>query len=354
MSDTNRIERDLEQTRVRLDATIDALQDKLSPGQMLDQAIAWGREGGGAEFTDNFMRTVRTNPMPVALVGVGLAWLMASRPAPQAGSYPPPAPYPGPDPRFVGEYGNAADEGPGMGEDLARRAREAGERISRRADETAETFQERVYHAKAGVLGVTRSAGETLASFRQRVDDGMSAAADRYAAASARAAAWRDGAMRRGREGYRHAADSAAESAQRMRQAGNRALSSLQEQPLLMAALGISAGALLAFLVPPTRQERETLGPAVRDLASRATAAATQSVSRVANEASGAAREAAEREGLVPKREAGEMAHDAREQVREGSAGVRRTAEAAIHAGSEAARREMGGGQSGATDERRG
>lgn len=344
MSDTDRIERDLEQTRVRLDATIDALQERLSPGQMLDQVIAWGREGGGAEFTDNLMRTVRTNPLPVTLVGVGLAWLMASRP-PQAGAYPSPAPYPGPDPRHP-VYGAEEDEGPGLGEDLALRARTAGESVQRRADETAETFQERVYEARAGVLGVTRSAGETLASFRQRVDEGMSSAAERYARASARAAAWRDDAMRRGREGYRYAADSAAERAARMRDASSRAMASLQEQPLLMAALGVTAGALLSFLVPPSRQEREVLGPVVRDALGRATSAATQSISRVASAAVEAGEEAARREGLVPERDAGSMARDAREQVREGSESVRRTAEAAVRAGSEAAQREMGAGSS--------
>ena len=34
-ADTGRIERDLEETRSRIDSTIDALQQKLSPGEMV-------------------------------------------------------------------------------------------------------------------------------------------------------------------------------------------------------------------------------------------------------------------------------------------------------------------------------
>lgn len=346
MSDTDRIEHDLEQTRVRLDATIDALQERFSPGQMLDQAIAWGREGGGAEFADNLMRTVRTNPMPVVLMGAGMAWLMASRPAP-AGSHPPPAPYPGPDPRFLDEHGEEAEDGTGMREDLARRAREAGERIARRADETAEAFQERVYQAKAGALGVSRGAGETLASFRQRVDETMTAAGERYARASARAAAWRESAARHGRDTYESTRASVSAGARQARRAGSRVAETLQEQPLLLAALGVSAGALLAFLTPPTRQERERVGPAVRGALDRAAQAAGESMSRVADEATAAARDAAEREGILPRREPDDIARDVRDQAREGSAGVRRTVEAAAHAGSRTARREMGAGPAG-------
>ena len=40
-SDTGRIEQELDHTRSRLDATIGALQDKLAPGEMVEQAISF-------------------------------------------------------------------------------------------------------------------------------------------------------------------------------------------------------------------------------------------------------------------------------------------------------------------------
>jgi hypothetical protein len=74
------IERDLSGTRARLGATIDALRRKLAPGGMADGmadgAISYAKGTGGAEFGRNLAGTVRGTPVPVALLGVGLAWLM--------------------------------------------------------------------------------------------------------------------------------------------------------------------------------------------------------------------------------------------------------------------------------------
>ena len=75
-SGVEEIERDLSGTRARLGATIDVLQRKLSPGEMADRAIAYAKETGGGAFGRNLAGTVRGHPVPVALIGVGLAWPM--------------------------------------------------------------------------------------------------------------------------------------------------------------------------------------------------------------------------------------------------------------------------------------
>ena len=207
--DTKHIERDLEETRERLGATIDALQEKLSPGQVVDQALGWVRANGGAEFGQNLMRSVRDNPMPVALVGLGVAWLMMQ------GNRPPGYAYRDRDWDYRDRRwrGHGADElvprsepgwsagypagytgnGHAHERSLADRARTAAESLSRRADETVEAFEERMYEAKAGVLGVARSVGETLAAFKRRVDDAMSAAANAASATASptRRCRWR-------------------------------------------------------------------------------------------------------------------------------------------------------------------
>lgn len=77
------IQEDLAETRAGLDETIDALQQKLSPGQLFDQTLGYLRRPGGVpggtqEFFSNLSRTIRDNPVPVALIGAGLAWLMFS------------------------------------------------------------------------------------------------------------------------------------------------------------------------------------------------------------------------------------------------------------------------------------
>jgi hypothetical protein len=80
------IERDLDRTRAEMSETIDALQERLSPGQLFEQGMRYFYSGGGRTFTDgaaefaqNFGRAVRDNPIPFALVATGLAWLMVAR-----------------------------------------------------------------------------------------------------------------------------------------------------------------------------------------------------------------------------------------------------------------------------------
>src|SRR5690349_16597680 len=67
---------ELEQQRSRVENTIDEIQQKLSPGQLVDELLAYTK-GGGGEFLSSLQQNVTANPLPVALLGVSLAWLMA-------------------------------------------------------------------------------------------------------------------------------------------------------------------------------------------------------------------------------------------------------------------------------------
>jgi hypothetical protein len=71
------LERDIAATRMEIDSTLAAIQDKLSPGQILDQALRYTKDNGG-QLAGNVGRSVRDNPIPLALVGIGLSWLMVS------------------------------------------------------------------------------------------------------------------------------------------------------------------------------------------------------------------------------------------------------------------------------------
>lgn len=84
--DPARLEREIDRTRASLGRTVDALERRLSPGELLDQALGLAREHGG-QFATNLGRSVRNNPMPVILTGVGLAWMMASSNEPRAAEY---------------------------------------------------------------------------------------------------------------------------------------------------------------------------------------------------------------------------------------------------------------------------
>lgn len=81
------LEREIEQQRHRIEDRVDAIQERLSPGQLVDEALSYARHNGGQEFIGNLGERVKANPLPVALLGVSLAWLMTgSRTAPQPGA----------------------------------------------------------------------------------------------------------------------------------------------------------------------------------------------------------------------------------------------------------------------------
>jgi hypothetical protein len=67
----------IQQTREQIDETVDELERATSPRELIDQFIDVMR-GGPGDFVRNFGRTVRDNPVPTALTGLGLIWLAAS------------------------------------------------------------------------------------------------------------------------------------------------------------------------------------------------------------------------------------------------------------------------------------
>ncbi len=71
------IEQEIAQDRQRIEERLDAIQQRMSPGQLVDEALAYVKSSGGGEYASNFGSAVKNNPIPLALMGVSLAWLMA-------------------------------------------------------------------------------------------------------------------------------------------------------------------------------------------------------------------------------------------------------------------------------------
>lgn len=72
------IERELEATREEMSRTLDAIESRMTPGQLLDQSLDYLREGAAGDYMRNMRRTATDNPVPLTLVGIGLAWLALS------------------------------------------------------------------------------------------------------------------------------------------------------------------------------------------------------------------------------------------------------------------------------------
>ena len=71
---SDEIRRDIDRTRSAMDETVDELGNRLSPGELIEEA--WGAiKGQGRSAGD----VVRDHPVPLALMGLGVAWLAIDR-----------------------------------------------------------------------------------------------------------------------------------------------------------------------------------------------------------------------------------------------------------------------------------
>ena len=73
------VQREARQSRAEVEQNLDAIQERLAPGQLFEQAVDYIRTSSGNDFLRNLGARVRDNPLPIVLVGTGLAWLMLSR-----------------------------------------------------------------------------------------------------------------------------------------------------------------------------------------------------------------------------------------------------------------------------------
>jgi hypothetical protein len=180
----DQIEDDIARTRAEVSSTIDAIQERLTPGQMMDQAIHYLRDSGARDFGVNLGRQVRDNPLPIALIGLGVAWLATGSSARAGGSpwHDAAAPRAG---RASTEYaatdetdapawttyrGDWSDDGvrgdldePGLGARVAQAGSSAGERVR-------DTVSGAASRVRQTVSGAARRAGSLQGSTRMGVD----------------------------------------------------------------------------------------------------------------------------------------------------------------------------------------
>ena len=230
---------EVESVRSDMDSTLSAIERKLTPGQLVDQGIEYLRSSGANEFLSNLGTSVKQNPVPVALVGVCLAWLMAS-----------------------GRSGANPGRGQAAGTSLRRAtdkawsgAREQAHSARQTLGEAAQAARERFDQAKHSASGTAQSAREALS----RVSDTVSGTAQSAREALARSADVAQRQVERARGGYEWM---------------------LREQPLALGAIGVAIGALLAAAAPRTHAEDEWMGEASDRLAERAKEAGREQIER--------------------------------------------------------------------------
>jgi gas vesicle protein len=236
---------EIERTRHDMDSTLTAIEHRLTPGQLFDQGVDYLRNSGGNEFVQNLGTQAKNNPMPIALVGIGLAWLMAS-------GKNPPARY------------SYSSSGPSLGE----RAGEMRDKASGMASSTKSKISDSTQAVGDRIRQARDSLTSTGQSARQRVSD-LSGSA-------------------------RHQVERARSGMDYM----------MREQPLALGAIGVAIGAVIAAMAPRTRKEDELMGDTrdrLLDQAKEAGKEKLEQAKQVANTAVGAATKEAEQRGLKPQ-----------------------------------------------------
>jgi ElaB/YqjD/DUF883 family membrane-anchored ribosome-binding protein len=195
------IERQLDATRADMRATLEALERRFSFDRLVDLTVGRIRERG-SEFAGNLTDVATHNPMPLLLTSIGLGWMiLTSR-------------------RGMRESDTTSSSMPGSRERMG-------------------DIRERAAHASDKVHGAVESTRDTLRQAAESSRETLEQTVDSLRASASRAA-----------EVTREQAESARERMDRV----------LLEQPLMLGAFGLAAGAIIGALLPTTEHEGRFLG----------------------------------------------------------------------------------------------
>jgi hypothetical protein len=260
---------DIEHTRSELTETVEAIQERLNPQRLVDEAKDTVREAtiGKAEQMAyevgervretrmSFMDTIRENPVPAALAAIGLGWLWTKR-------------------------SHSSSHGWGADYDRSRRRIEHSEGWGT----DYERRQHRGPMRQAGhmVSGAAGSAGHAVGGAAGQVGDVAGTTASTVGDVAGQAA-------RTGGHVAGDVKDTAGEFAEatpeRLSEFGSGAQDwyqhNLQENPLVVGAAALVVGAAIGLALPETRREADLMGDARDRLMDKAKEVAQEAGDRV-------------------------------------------------------------------------
>ncbi len=211
---------ELSRTRAEMSETVYALQDRLNPQYMREQASSQAKDSA-KQAGSNVVETIKDNPIPTALAGaglVGLGWLISS----------------------------GRDSGSGGGESQ-RGSRQGGYEDPGYYSSTRRTYPE-YYEGREFESSSGESGGERA----------------REAAGQARQKAGELGGQLQSR-----ASRAGGEAQEKAQQAKGGFQRMLQDTPLALGALALGIGAAVGFAVPGTSKEDEVMGETRDNLVER-------------------------------------------------------------------------------------
>lgn len=294
------LEREVEAQRSRVKSSIDQIQDRLSPGQMVDELLGYARNNGGGEFVANLGKSVTNNPLPVALLGVSLVWLMAKQGSPAA-----PASLATARPASAGSewgagdgtYGGRLEDGfeyatiSGGLRHSGEVTGSAGERYREFTDASGKKFRALSDAAGNRAGNFIDEAGQTFHGFKDAAGERVHDIRSQSGALMETASGWASDTWDATSEAVKgvgariddgrqqlqqRAADAGSMIQQQTDQVSKTLLGVLHDQPLVGGALAFAVGAAIGATLPPTVQEDRLLGDAADKLKQQAGGVASE------------------------------------------------------------------------------
>jgi hypothetical protein len=278
------LEVDAEAARAQITSTAETIRSKMSPGQLIDEFTGILGGGDGAATLANLRGQIRDNPLPLTLIGAGVAWLMLGSGTSSGGSS-------GSDrssgnglrdyagSSFSSGRRTGASTGAGAGWD---------EDYSNGRGETAAPDQPGMLEsALESATALVSDAADASRSAIDTAKGAVAGAGERIAGASERIAGATSGAGSMANDLGRRARQSAQEVFQR--------------EPLVLAALGLAVGTAIGAMLPGTSFEDEQLGgyrDKLRDAAGNLIDKGVEGAKEVAAEAYETIKDEADQHGL--------------------------------------------------------
>jgi gas vesicle protein len=270
------IEADLAKTRAGIGEILDAIERRLAPRHLLGKGIdmvkdTMSRDDGGLGDM------LRSHPLPLALIGMGVGWLLTSSTARGR----------------LAEYGGAVKE----------RVAGATQSAGGRAGELAGQLRHKMagwgaaHESGAAARYPTESAGYAYA--RQKSGEALDKASDAVAEAGGKLGDTIERGRQAGSAAWQQARSYAKDTGPHFSRVDDRFGDLMQEHPLAVGALGFLAGAVIALLLPKSGLEERVAGDAgdalrerAADLGRAAAERARGVAERTADAAVGAVKEA--------------------------------------------------------------
>lgn len=320
---------EIERTRAEMDETFDALERKMTPGQILGEAWHLTR-GGTSAGASKLWQIAREHPLPSAVIGLGLGWLMVeSSRNEERSSY---------GTNYNSDYSGRYDRARGGAGRSTWGGRtslyESSAGYGAYPESYNANYQESYEASEGGSHGVSGRVSSAASSVKDAASSAGHRVADAASSAGHKVADVAGSVRERASELSHRTRDKATALGYNTRYKARRAQTGfwqmMEENPLAVGLATLTLGVLAGLSLPATRRENELMGETRDRLVDRIEEAGREALEKgkqVAETAVETVKDEAENAGLTASgiaekvREVGAKTKDAVKEEVQGSTG---------------------------------